>query len=144
MPTVIHLASRQAGRNPQATAPTPEITRTSHKVEHVVDIDSALALELYNIRQNEAPNNIHAAAVRAVQAAAVRQQALNAHKNAPEWLTPQRQAVIENALTMALHFVRQPGALPANVWAATSRATRAATLLKQVCGEAVLATGSAS
>ena len=48
-------------------------------------------------------------------------------------LTPQHQAVIENALTMALHFVRQPGAIPANLWAATSRATRAATLLKQAC-----------
>ena len=48
-------------------------------------------------------------------------------------LTPQRQAVIENALSMALHFVRQPGAIPANLWAATSRATRAATLLKQAC-----------
>ena len=48
-------------------------------------------------------------------------------------LTPERQAVIEKALTMALHFVRQPGALPANLWAATSRSTRAATLLKQCC-----------
>jgi len=57
-------------------------------------------------------------------------------------LTPQRQAVIENALTMALHFVRQPGAVPANLWAATSRATRAATLLKQLC-EATRATGRA-
>ena len=58
-------------------------------------------------------------------------------------LTPQRQAVIENALTMALHFVRQPGAQAPNLWAATSRATRAATLLKQAC-EAVPATGRAS
>lgn len=57
-------------------------------------------------------------------------------------ITPQRQAVIENALTMALHFVRQPGAVPANLWAATSRATRAATPLKQVC-EAVPAQGRA-
>ena len=48
-------------------------------------------------------------------------------------ITPQSQAVIENALSMALHFIRQPGAVPANLWAATSRATRAATLLKQVC-----------
>ena len=55
-------------------------------------------------------------------------------------ITPHSQAVIENALTMALHFVRQPGAIPANLWAATSRATRAATLLKQVC-EAVPAQG---
>ena len=82
MPKVIHLASRQTGRNPQATAQSPS-------------------------------------------------------------LTPQRQAVIENALTMALHFVRQPGAIPANLWAATSRATRAATLLKQVC-EGVAAVGRAS
>ena len=69
---VIHLVSRQAGRNLQATAPSQSIT-------------------------------------------------------------PQSQAVIENALNMALHFIRQPGAVPANLWAATSRATRAATLLKQVC-----------
>lgn len=47
-------------------------------------------------------------------------------------LTPARQAAIENALTMALHFVRQP-ACAANTWAATSRAHRAATLLKQAC-----------
>ena len=53
---------------------------------------------------------------------------------------PESLSVIENALTMALHFVRQPGAVPANLWAATSRATRAATLLKQVC-EAVPAQG---
>jgi len=55
-------------------------------------------------------------------------------------LAPDSLSVIENALTMALHFVRQPGAVPANLWAATSRATRAATLLKQVC-EAVPAQG---
>lgn len=47
-------------------------------------------------------------------------------------LTPARVAAIENALTMALHFVRLP-ACSANLWAATSRATRAATLLKQCC-----------
>ena len=49
----------------------------------------------------------------------------------PVQLTVDRQAVIENALTMALYFLRQPGAMPANVWAATSRANRALTLLKQ-------------
>ena len=61
----------------------------------------------------------------------------------PPSLTPQRQAVIENALTMALYFVRQPGVQPANLWTATSRATRAATLLKQAC-EGIAAVGRAS
>ncbi len=42
----------------------------------------------------------------------------------------QRQAAIENALSMALFFVRQPGNIPANLWAATARANRALTLLK--------------
>lgn len=43
----------------------------------------------------------------------------------------ERQAAIENALTMALYFIRQPGDLAANLWAATARANRALTLLKQ-------------
>ena len=43
----------------------------------------------------------------------------------------ERQAAIENALSMALYFVRQPGELSANLWAATARANRALTLLKQ-------------
>lgn len=42
-----------------------------------------------------------------------------------------RQAAIENALSMALYFIRQPGNTAANVWAATARANRALTLLKQ-------------
>lgn len=42
-----------------------------------------------------------------------------------------RQAAIENALSMALHFVRLPGESAANLWAATARANRALTLLKQ-------------
>ena len=42
-----------------------------------------------------------------------------------------RQQAIENALSMALYFVRQPGDTAANVWAATARANRALTLLKQ-------------
>lgn len=42
-----------------------------------------------------------------------------------------RQAAIENALSMALYFMRQPGNAAANVWAATARANRALTLLKQ-------------
>lgn len=42
----------------------------------------------------------------------------------------QRQAAIENALSMALFFVRQPGSTPANLWAATARTNRALTLLK--------------
>lgn len=43
----------------------------------------------------------------------------------------QRQAAIENALTMALYFVRQPGDLATNLWAATARANRAFALLTQ-------------
>ncbi|WP_180127246.1 hypothetical protein [Rhodoferax sp. BLA1] len=42
-----------------------------------------------------------------------------------------RQQAIENALSMALYFVRQPGNTAANVWAATARTNRAFTLLKQ-------------
>lgn len=42
-----------------------------------------------------------------------------------------RQAAIENALSMALYFIRQPGDVAANVWAATARTNRALTLLKQ-------------
>ena len=43
----------------------------------------------------------------------------------------ERQQAIENALNMALYFMRQPGNTPANLWAATARANRAFTLLKQ-------------
>ena len=43
----------------------------------------------------------------------------------------ERQAAIENALSMALYFMRQPGNAAANVWAATARTNRALTLLKQ-------------
>ena len=46
----------------------------------------------------------------------------------------ERQASIENALTMALYFVRQPGSIVANLWAATARTNRALTLLKQAGG----------
>ena len=46
-------------------------------------------------------------------------------------LTLEHQAAIENALTMALYFIRQCHATPANLWAATARTNRAFTLLKQ-------------
>ena len=46
----------------------------------------------------------------------------------------ERQAAIENALSMALYFVRQPGSIVANLWAATARTSRALTLLKQTGG----------
>ena len=49
----------------------------------------------------------------------------------PNLAAPARQAAIENALTMALYFVRQPGDSLANLWAATARTNRALTLLKQ-------------
>lgn len=46
--------------------------------------------------------------------------------------TVSQQAAIENALVMALHFIRQPGDNAANLWAATARTNRALTLLKYV------------
>lgn len=46
----------------------------------------------------------------------------------------ERQASIENALSMALYFVRQPHSTVANLWAATARTNRALTLLKQAGG----------
>jgi hypothetical protein len=49
-----------------------------------------------------------------------------------------RQQAIENALSMALFFVRQPGNTAANVWAATARTNRAFTLLKQASEGAVM------
>lgn len=55
----------------------------------------------------------------------------------------ERQQAIENALSMALHFVRQPGDSAANLWAATARANRALTLLKQA-SEGVGLAGSAN
>lgn len=45
--------------------------------------------------------------------------------------TIERQQAIENALSMALYFMRQPGDTAANLWAATARANRALTLLKR-------------
>ena len=48
--------------------------------------------------------------------------------------TVAQQAAIENALSMALYFVRQPGDSAANLWAATARTNRALTLLKHVSG----------
>lgn len=44
------------------------------------------------------------------------------------------QQAIENALSMALYYMRQPSS-PATVQAATARANRALTLLKQVCAD---------
>ena len=45
-----------------------------------------------------------------------------------------QQQAIENALSTALHFIRQPHSATA-LQAATGRAIRAATLLKQACSE---------
>ena len=56
----------------------------------------------------------------------------------------ERQAAIENALTMALYFIRQPGDIASNLWAATARANRALTLLKQASqGNATASTANA-
>lgn len=55
----------------------------------------------------------------------------------------ERQAAIENALSMALYFMRQPGDAAANVWAATARTNRALTLLKQASqGNALASTAN--
>ncbi len=62
---------------------------------------------------------------------------------APAALDPvTRQQAIENALNMALYFIRQPGDTAANVWAATARANRALTLLKQASQGNALATNA--
>lgn len=53
-----------------------------------------------------------------------------------------RQAAIENALSMALYFIRQPGNTAANLWAATARTNRALTLLKQASQGNALASPS--
>jgi len=58
--------------------------------------------------------------------------ATGTHLNSGHNTSPiERQSAIENALTMALYFVLQPGDAVANLWAATARANRALTLLKQ-------------
>jgi len=60
-----------------------------------------------------------------------------AHSNAHTTTTtpsPAQQAAIENALVMALHFIRQPGDHAADLWAATARTNRALTLLKHASG----------
>lgn len=46
----------------------------------------------------------------------------------------QRQAAIENALSMALHYVRTTNT-PHGIQAATAKAIRAASMLKQTCAE---------
>jgi len=53
-----------------------------------------------------------------------------------------RQQAIENTLSMALFFMRQPGNATANVWAATARTNRALTLLKQASQDNGLASPS--
>lgn len=59
----------------------------------------------------------------------------------------QRQAAIENALSMALYFMRRPGETApeqaANLWAATARANRALTLLKAANADVCTQRGAA-
>jgi len=58
-------------------------------------------------------------------------------KAAPLGNTPAtipRQQAIENALSAALHFIRLPST-PSGLHAATGRANRALSLLKQACAE---------
>ena len=57
------------------------------------------------------------------------------HAPAPEPQTVERQQAIENALNMALFFIRQPYSATA-LHAATGRASRALSLLKNACTEA--------
>jgi len=49
--------------------------------------------------------------------------------------TIERQQAIENALSAALYFIRLPST-PSGLHAATGRANRALSLLKQACSEA--------
>jgi hypothetical protein len=63
--------------------------------------------------------------------APTQQSAPGARRQEPCASPIERQAAIENALSMALYFMRQPGDIAANVWAATARTNRALTLLKQ-------------
>ncbi len=53
-----------------------------------------------------------------------------AHATSNENHLIERQQSIENALSMALYFIRQPGNAQANIWAATARTHRALTILK--------------
>ena len=131
MTKVIHLASRRAGNLVHTSAQSLDRSPTTLTPERLTAIENALALELYYIRQNEAPRNIHSATVRAVQAADLLKRAGGSAETKPTTLTPERQAAIENALSMALYFTRQSHATPANMWAATARTNRALTLLKQ-------------
>lgn len=59
-------------------------------------------------------------------------------------LTPDQQATIENTLSMALYFIRQCHATPANLWAATARTNRAMTLLKVASESAATVVGRAA
>jgi hypothetical protein len=55
----------------------------------------------------------------------------------------QRQAAIENALSMALHYVRTTNT-PHGMQAATAKAIRAASMLKQTCAELTMGEVTAS
>jgi hypothetical protein len=69
-------------------------------------------------------------------------QAANRLKLAPVDNTLSRQQAIENALSTALYHVRH-GSGPLSIQAATGRAIRAASMLKQACAE-LTATGVAA
>ena len=51
----------------------------------------------------------------------------------------ERQQAIENALSTALYYVRRPDGTTATLQAATGRANRALSLLKNACAAAALA-----
>ena len=54
----------------------------------------------------------------------------------------ERQQAIENALSLALYYIRQNES-PSNIHAATVKAVRAASMLKQACVESQTAQGRA-
>ena len=66
-----------------------------------------------------------------VQTPAHSQAPKTAHTLAQGVGTIERQGAIENALSMALYFMRQSCDTAATLWAATARTNRALTLLKQ-------------
>jgi hypothetical protein len=152
MTKVIHLPSRRAGIPVQPTAQSLNLTPADPFAPiHLTVREQALASALQQIvletmayppgrpfsSDSRLPDHLIELAQEALQ------PSLQAPSQFSERLTdaivtPGRQAAIENALSMALYFVRKPDVKAADVWAATSRANRALTLLKQASEGATL------
>lgn len=76
MTKVIHLPSPRAGTRVHTAALSPAFpTVKPDGIARQQAIENALCLALYYIRENESPQNIHAATVRAVRAASMLKQA---------------------------------------------------------------------